>query len=73
MPVGRLPVSDERYALNAYLDPNSVDPVNVLTYVDSLGEIYTGYSIFAIKIVLLSDNPVVLPTMRDVRAVALQR
>ena len=73
MPVGRLPISDERYALNAYLDPDSVDPAKVLTYVDSLGEIYTGYSIFAIKIVLLSDNPVVLPTMRDVRAVALQR
>ena len=73
MPVGRLPISDERYALNAYLDPDSVDPAKVLTYTDTLGEIYTGYSIFAIKIVLLSDNPVVLPTMRDVRAIALQR
>jgi hypothetical protein len=73
MPKGRLPSGDERYALNAYLDPNSIDPIYVLTYVDSLGEIYTGYNMFAIKIVLLSNNPVVLPTMRDVRAVALQR
>jgi len=73
MPVGRLPSTDERYALNAYLDPDSVDPTKVLTYEDSLGEIYTGYNIFAIKIVILSDNPVILPTMRDVRAIALQR
>jgi hypothetical protein len=73
MPVGRLPNTDERYALNAYLDPESVDPTKVLTYVDTLGEIYTGYSIFALKIVLLSNNPILLPTMRDVRAVALQR
>ena len=73
MPVGRLPSTDERYALNAYLDPDSIDPSKVLTYQDSLGEIYTGYSAFAIKIVILSDNPVILPTMRDVRAVALQR
>lgn len=73
MPIGQLAFDDERTALNAYLDPDSIDPVNVLTYTDSLGEIYTGYSIFSIKIVLLSNNPVVLPTMRDVRAVALQR
>ena len=73
MPVGKLPFDDERTALNAYLDPDSIDPVKVLTYKDTLGEIYTGYSIFAIKIILLSNSPVVLPTMRDVRALALQR
>lgn len=73
VPKGRLPDTDERYALNAYLDPESVDPLYVLTYRDTLGEIYTGYSLFAIKIVLLSNSPVILPTMRDVRAVALQR
>jgi hypothetical protein len=71
MPIGKS--TDITYNLNAYLDPESIDPVKVLTYVDTLGEIYTGYSIFAIKIVLLSNNPVILPTMRDVRAVALQR
>jgi hypothetical protein len=67
------PSTDERYALNAYLDAYSSDPLFVLTYHDSLGEPYQGYTIFAIKIVLLSNNPVILPTMRDVRAVALQR
>ena len=68
-----LAVKDPAYPLNAFLDSQSVDPANVLTYEDSLGEYYTGFNIFAIKIVLLSNNPVILPTMRDVRAVALQR
>lgn len=58
---------------NAYLDPNATDPVNVITYYDTGGAIYTGYSTFGIKIVLVSDSPVNIPTMRDVRAIALQR
>jgi hypothetical protein len=60
---------------NAYLDPNatSPDPINVITYYDNVGRYYTGFSTFGIKIVLTSDNPVKIPTMRDVRAIALQK
>jgi hypothetical protein len=57
----------------AYLDPNSVDPVNVITYYDTTGSPHTGYNTFGIKILLLSDSPVNIPTLRDVRAIALQR
>lgn len=59
-------------SVQAYLDPNST-PADVLTYYDSQGTIHVGYDIFAIKLVLLSNNPVKLPTMRDVRAIALQK
>lgn len=60
---------------NAYLDPNATDPdpENVLTYYDNVGRYYTGFSTFGIKIVLTSTSPVKIPTMRDVRAIALQR
>lgn len=58
---------------NAYLDPNATDPANVITYYDTNGVIHTGYNTFGIKIVLLSNSPVNIPTMRDVRALALQR
>jgi len=61
------------YQANAYLDPNSTDPLNVITYYDTNQEGYTGFSNFAIKITLTGTNPVVLPTMRDVRAIALMR
>jgi hypothetical protein len=63
------------YQANAYLDPTSTDPdpVNVITYYDTNNEKYTGYNNFAIKIVLLGTNPVILPSMRDVRGIALMR
>jgi hypothetical protein len=57
----------------AFLDKESVDPLNVLTYYDTREEFYTGYNSFAIKIVLTGSNPVNIPTMRDVRAIALMR
>jgi hypothetical protein len=57
----------------AYLDPNSIDPVNVITYYDTSTRAYTGFGTFGIKIVLLSNSPVKIPTLRDVRAIALQR
>lgn len=59
---------------NAYSDPlaSAPDPVNILTYYDTNGTPYTGFSTFGIKIVLLSDNPVKIPTLRDVRGIALQ-
>lgn len=56
----------------AYLDPAST-PAGIITYYDSAGGLYQGFSNFCIKIVLLSDDPVKIPTMRDVRAIALQK
>ena len=56
----------------AYLDPNTTVP-DVVVYYDSGGARYEGFDVFAIKLVLLSDNPVKIPTMRDVRAIALQK
>jgi len=58
---------------SAFLDQESIDPLNVLTYYDTREEFYTGYNSFAIKIVLTGSNPVKIPTMRDVRAIALMR
>jgi hypothetical protein len=60
-------------SVNAYLDPAAIDPLNVITYYDNVGRNYTGFSTFGIKIVLTSNNPVKIPTMRDVRAIALQK
>lgn len=59
---------------NAYSDPlaSAPEPTNILTYYDTNGTPYTGFSTFGIKIVLLSDNPVKFPTLRDVRGIALQ-
>lgn len=56
----------------AYLDPNTTVP-DVVVYYDTGGARYEGFDTFAIKLVLLSDNPVKIPTMRDVRAIALQK
>lgn len=50
---------------------NNVPPLT-LTYKDVAGVTYRGFDMFSIKILLLSDDPVNYPTMRDVRAIALQ-
>lgn len=59
---------------NAYADPlaSAPDPTGILTYYDTNGTVYTGFSTFGIKIILLSDDPVKIPTLRDVRGIALQ-
>jgi len=65
-------------ANTAYLDSDAfttsggITPPNVLTYYDGGGRLIRGFNNFALKFVLLSNNPVVLPTVRDIRAVALQ-
>ena len=69
VPTGNTSANQE----TAYLDPAAIDPLNVITYYDNVGRNYTGFSTFGIKIVLTSDNPVKIPTMRDVRAIALQK
>ena len=44
----------------------------VVEYYDSFGSKYIGFKMFAIKIVLTSQNPVLVPRINDVRAIALQ-
>jgi hypothetical protein len=65
-------------ANTAYLDSTAfttsggVTPSNVLTYYDAEGRLIRGFNNFALKFILLSNNPILLPTVRDIRAVALQ-
>ena len=65
-------------ANSAYLDSTSyttsggITPSNVLTYYDGNGALYRGFNNFALKVALFSSNPVSIPTVRDIRAVALQ-
>jgi hypothetical protein len=44
----------------------------IVEYKDANGARYTGFKEFAIKIVLLSSNPIRVPRLNDVRAIALQ-
>jgi len=56
----------------AYMDPNSTPQANSLTYYGvTSGAKYVGFDNFAIKIVLLSDNQVIFPTVKTVSAIAL--
>ena len=60
---------------SAYADPVGVTgiiPVGTLTYLNSLGSVIRGFNQFAIKIDLITTNPVLYPFMRDVRGIALQ-
>ena len=41
-------------------------------YTNASGATFTGYNVFAIKIVMLSSTDVVVPQIRDMRALALQ-
>ena len=44
----------------------------ILEYNNSAGSRFIGYKYFAIKIVLLSSNPIRVPRLQDVRAIAMQ-
>lgn len=60
----------------SYLDsigdaPNGIS-VGTLTYYTSAGVIHRGFDTFSIKIAIFSSDGANFPTMRDVRAVALQ-
>jgi hypothetical protein len=60
----------------AYLDPNSLagqGAADCITYFDSAGVQYYRYSTFCLKMVFLSTDPVVIPLVRDIRAIALQK
>lgn len=56
----------------AYADMTYPPAVGTLTYYDENGGLQRGYNSFAIKIVLMTTNPVVIPNCKDVRAIALQ-
>jgi hypothetical protein len=51
--------------------PNGIPP-GILTYYSEDGVQYRGFDMFSIKILLMSSDGVNYPSMRDVRAVALQ-
>lgn len=62
--------------LNAVLDPNSLASTGAsdcITYYDSAGVQYYRYSTFCLKMVLLSEDPVIIPIVRDIRAIAVQK
>lgn len=44
----------------------------IVEYKNTTGSRFVGYKEFAVKIVLLSSNPVKVPKLNDVRAIALQ-
>ena len=64
------------YATSAFADPvgNAGAGVHIGTvkYTDNKGGVQYGFNQFAIKIDLISSNPVLYPMARDVRAIALQ-
>ena len=66
--------STNAYSTSAFANSatTGTDPTGVLTYTNAAGSQHLRYNKFAIKIVLTSSNPVNIPTMRDVRAIALQ-
>ena len=41
-------------------------------YTNGSGTTFTGYKYFAIKIVLIADNPAIVPRVADLRCIALQ-
>lgn len=53
-------------------DPTKDIPAGTLTYYDTAGTIVRGFNVFSIKILMMSEDKVKFPTMKDVRAIALQ-
>ena len=50
-----------------------VEPTNgEVTYTNAAGATFTGFNTFALKIVMTSSTDVVVPQLRDMRAIALQ-
>ena len=65
--------STESQQTYAFLDPTT-SPPNILSYYSLLGGAELNrYNTFMIKIILLSNDPIKIPTMRDVRALALMK
>jgi hypothetical protein len=58
--------------LDAAANTGLISPNGTLTYFDGARRIYRGFNNFSLKVVLVSNNPVNIPTVRDIRAIALQ-
>lgn len=63
--IGSSPVNTN----DAYLDQTNS---GILTYVNAGGSKFVTFKSFAIKIVLVTSNPVKIPMVHDLRAIALQ-
>lgn len=68
----RLPNQDELTALGAPGTAAYMVDEQGMQYTNEFGVTFIGYRMFAIKIVLLSDNTSRVPRLPDVRAIALQ-
>ena len=51
---------------------NKTGPDGEVTYTNAAGATFTGFNTFALKIVMTSSTDVVVPQIRDMRAIALQ-
>jgi hypothetical protein len=63
---------DQTNSASVYYVFNSGGGDGVVEYTSPSGSRYVGFKEFAIKVVLLSSNPVHIPRLNDVRALALQ-
>jgi hypothetical protein len=67
------PSSHVAYAdTSASVTSNQQEPDNIVKYFDKAYGVHSGIKNFSIKMVLLSEDPVVIPNARDIRAIALQ-
>ena len=53
-------------------DANKTGSGGEVTYTNAAGATFTGFNTFALKIVMTSSTDVVVPQLRDMRAIALQ-
>ena len=67
--VNRLNFLDFTYSLPASAQSG---PNGQVQYTSDNGTIYTGFKYFAVKIVLLAEDPAIVPRVADLRAIALQ-
>lgn len=60
------------YVAAPYIEPNNGVPSNKVSYTSKVtGQTYNLFSKFAIKIVMTSSDPTVIPYIKDIRGVAL--
>ena len=57
----------------AYMDPGSYPSANNLTYYGTNGAKFVGFDNFAVKVILLSTNQVLLPNIKTLSAIALMQ
>jgi hypothetical protein len=57
----------------AYMDPAAYPQANTLTYYGTNGAKFVGFDNFAVKIILLSTNQVIIPNIKTLSAIALMQ